>query len=170
MADPSPWLATDRDGTGLAFDDYPAALLMRAALTVQAAYTSTHAREHGLTVPEWRILGRLHESAPMQLAELCRVSMFDKAYAGRVLRQLQARGLVLMQPDASHGRRQIVDITKKGRELQRLIAPAARRNQMRLLEVLQPNERDVLYRALRKLLTASVPVSTPVPHNKGRSA
>ncbi len=164
--EPCPWLDAGPRGGGLSFDDYPAALLMRAAGTVQLAYTSVHAREHGLSVPEWRILGRLHESAPIQLAALCRVSLFDKAYAGRVLRGLEARGLVAMRIDEAHKRRQIVDITPAGRELAQIITPIARRNQMRLLEVLEPEERRALYQTLRKLLAAAERAKSSTPPRK----
>lgn len=136
-------------------DDYPAALLMRAATSVQMAYTSVYAREHGLSVPEWRILGRLHESAPIHITALCKISLFDKAYAGRVLRELESRGLVVLRPDEEHGRRQIAELTAEGRRLVQTINPIARRNQMRILEALDDDERRALYRSLHKLIDAA---------------
>lgn len=136
-------------------DDYPSALLMRVANLVQAEVTSVYAREHALSVPEWRLLARLYESAPMQLAALCRTSFFDKAYAGRVLRALEARGLVHTRVDEAHRRRIIVDITPAGRELALRVTAVARRSQMRLLEVLDGEERAALYATLHKLLAAT---------------
>jgi DNA-binding MarR family transcriptional regulator len=150
-----PWLSAGPFGGGLALDDYPSALLMRVANLIQAEVTSVYAKQHGLTVPEWRLLARLCESAPMQLAALCRTSFFDKAYAGRVLRPLEKRGLVTMTVDETHKRRVIVDITTAGRLLARQVQPVARRNQMRLLDVLEPAERTALYKTLHKLLAAT---------------
>jgi len=150
----SPWAGAGPQGGGLALDDSPAALLMRVANVIHAEVTSVYAKQHALTVPEWRLLARLHESAPMQLAALCRTSFFDKAYAGRVLRPLQERGLVSMETDAAHKRRVIVDITPAGRALARQVQPVARRSQMRLLETLDDPERDALYATLHKLLAA----------------
>jgi DNA-binding MarR family transcriptional regulator len=144
-------------GQGLALDDYPSALLMRVANLIQAEVTSGYARQHQLTVPEWRLLARLCESAPMQLAALCRTSFFDKAYAGRVLRSLEQRKLVTTQADAAHRRRVIVDITDAGRRLARQVQPVARRRQMRLLDALEPAERSALYTSLHKLLAATEP-------------
>ena len=150
-----PWLSAGPSGRGLALDDYPSALLMRVANLIQIEVTSVYASQHGLTVPEWRLLARLCESAPMQLAALCRTSFFDKAYAGRVLRPLEQRRLVTLKADESHKRRVIVDITSAGRQLARQVQPVARRNQMRLLEALDPAERTALYTTLHKLLAAA---------------
>jgi DNA-binding MarR family transcriptional regulator len=150
-----PWLRAGPAGGRLALDDYPSALLMRVANLIQAEVTGVYAKQHELTVPEWRLLARLCESAPMQLAALCRTSFFDKAYAGRVLRGLQARRLVTMMVDQSHKRRVIVDVTDAGRQLARQVQVVARRSQMRLLEVLEPAERTALYTTLHKLLAAT---------------
>lgn len=149
---PQAWLDPAPAGESIAFDDFPAALLMRAALAAQARHTAVYVREHGLTVPEWRILSRLHESAPMQLGELCRIGGIDKAHAGRILRGLAKSGLAATRADASHGRRQIVDITPEGRRLARRIMPIARRHQSRLLELLSLQERRALFSALDKIL------------------
>ena len=154
-AAPCPWISAGPGGSGLGLDDFPSALLMRVANLIQAEVTSVYARQHELTVPEWRLLARLNESAPMQLAALCRTSFFDKAYAGRVLRPLEGRGLVTLKVDRSHKRRVIVDITACGRQLARQVQPVARRSQMRLLEALEPVERTALYTTLHKLLGAT---------------
>ncbi len=149
-----PWNTVGPQGAGLALGDYPAAILMRVATVVQQEITTSYAKAHGLTVPEWRILARLTESAPMQFSQLCAMSFFDKAYAGRVLRGLQERGLATCSTDEAHKRRVVVDITAEGRALTRAIFPVARRHQMKLLSALDADERGALYGALHKLLAA----------------
>ncbi|MGA0569583.1 MarR family winged helix-turn-helix transcriptional regulator [Variovorax sp. VNK109] len=158
-----PWRDLGPQGGGLELEDYPTALLMRVANHLQAEITGVNAKLHELSVPEYRILSRLYVSAPMQLSALCRTSFFDKAYAGRILRALEARGLALTSVDEAHKRRQIVDITPAGRELARRIAPLARRSQARLLEVLSTDERVALYGALKKLLNANTPAAPAAP-------
>src|SRR5690606_20222006 len=147
-----PWNDALAGTRALDLAEYPSALLMRVATVVQQEITATYARDHGLTVPEWRILGRLYESAPMQLADLCRVSHFDKAYAGRVLRSLQKRNLATSRPDVTHGRRMIIDITDAGRAVAGKVFPLAVDAQMRMLRELSATERRVTFNALRKLL------------------
>lgn len=161
-----PWNAAVAGSHELDLAEYPSALLMRAATVVQQEITAVYAREHGLTVPEWRILGRLYESAPMQLSDLCRLSHFDKAYAGRILRGLQQRNLAVSRPDAAHGRRVIIDITPAGRALAAQVFPRAIDAQMRMLDTLTATERRAAFNALRKLL-AMVGEGIPV---KGSAA
>ena len=84
-ASPSdPWNAAVEGGRRLELAEYPSSLLLRVANVVHQEGTAVYARKHGLALPEWRILARLRESAPMRLATLCRVSHFDKAQATRV--------------------------------------------------------------------------------------
>jgi DNA-binding MarR family transcriptional regulator len=110
-----PWNAAVEQGRQLELAEFPSSLLLRVANVIHQEGTAVYARKHGLSLPEWRILGRLCESAPMRLATLCRVSHFDKAQATRVLRRLTSRRLVRIFADAAHKNRRIVDITPTGR-------------------------------------------------------
>lgn len=152
LAHSDPWNAAVGEGRELDLAEYPSALLMRVASIIQQNGTAAYARKHGLSVPEWRILGRLCKSAPMQLAVLCRVSYFDKAQASRVLRALSARGLVRMYPQASHRHRRIVDITPEGRALAESVFPEALAEQGKLLRTLTAEERRITFDVLRRLL------------------
>lgn len=147
-----PWNAAIDDGRRLDLGEFPSSLLLRAANVIHLEGTAVYARRHGLSLPEWRILGRLCESAPMRLSELCRVSHFDKAQATRVLRSLSARRLVRTFADTAHRNRLIVDLTPTGRKLAEAIFPEALAAQMDLLRVLSPEERRATFSALKKLL------------------
>jgi DNA-binding MarR family transcriptional regulator len=149
---PDPWNAAVEQGRPLELAEYPSSLLLRVANIIHQEGTAVYARKHGLALPEWRILGRLHESAPMRLADLCRVSHFDKAQATRVLRGLTARRLVRIVADPAHAHRRIVDITPAGRKLAQAIFPQAVAEQQKLLRALSPEERRLTFSALRKLL------------------
>ena len=146
-----PWNAAVEGGRRLELAEYPSSLLLRVANVIHQEGTAAYARKHGLALPEWRILARLHESAPMRLATLCRVSHFDKAQATRVLRGLTARRLVRTSTDAAHKHRRIVDITPSGRKLAEAVLPHAIAEQQKLLRALSPQERRVTFNALRKL-------------------
>jgi DNA-binding MarR family transcriptional regulator len=147
-----PWNAAVEGGRRLELSEYPSSLLLRVANVIHQEGTAVYARKHGLALPEWRILARLRESAPMRLATLCRVSHFDKAQATRVLRGLTARRLVRTSADAAHKHRRIVDITPSGRKLAEAVLPQAIAEQQKLLHALTPQERRVTFSALRKLL------------------
>lgn len=158
-----PWNAAFAGRRTLELAEFPSSLLLRVANVIHQDGTSVYARKHGLSLPEWRILGRLHESAPMKLADLCRVSHFDKAQATRVLRSLAARRLVRQFADTAHRHRRIVDLTPAGRKLAQSVFPEAIAEQLKLLRALSPEERRVTFNALRKLLAvygAAIPKST----------
>lgn len=157
-----PWNAAVTRGRKLDLAEYPSGLLLRVANVIHQESTASYARKHGLSLPEWRILGRLCESAPMRLATLCRVSNFDKAQATRVLRSLAARRLVRTFTDAAHKRRNVVDITPAGRKLAQAVFPEATTEQLKLLRVLSPDERRMTFSALKKLL-AVYGVEIPAP-------
>jgi DNA-binding MarR family transcriptional regulator len=149
-----PWNVEGGLAPDLALDDYPSTMLMRLAQGIQTEISATYARAHGLSVSEWRMLARLNAQGAMQLGEFCRALAMDKAYVSRLIRSLQPRGLIVVHADPAHGRRLILDITAKGRALARRVLPQARAAQHALLQVLEPDERAGLYRALRKLQAA----------------
>jgi DNA-binding MarR family transcriptional regulator len=163
---PDPWNAAVELRRKLDLAEYPSSLLLRVANVIHQEGTAIYARKHGLALPEWRILGRLSESAPMRLATLCRVSHFDKAQATRVLRSLAARGLVRTFADAAHRHRRIVDITPKGRKLAQAVFPEAIAEQLKLLRALSPEERRATFSALRKLLAVyGAEIPSPSEHD-----
>ncbi len=147
-----PWNAAVEQGRRLELAEYPSSLLLRVANVIHQEGTAVYARKHGLALPEWRILARLSESAPIRLATLCRVSHFDKAQATRVLRKLTAQRLVRTFADTAHRHRRIVDITPSGRRLAAAVFPEAIAEQLKLLRALSPEERRATFNALRKLL------------------
>jgi DNA-binding MarR family transcriptional regulator len=162
MLPSDPWNAAVQQRRPLRLAEYPSSLLLRVAHVIHQEGTAVYARRHGLALPEWRMLGRLHESAPMRLATLCRVSHFDKAQATRVLRRLTSRRLVRTFADAAHRHRRIVDITPSGRRLAEAVLPQAIAEQMKLLAALSPQERRVTFNVLRKLLAvygAAIPAA-----------
>lgn len=161
---PCPWQADGRFAADLPLEDFPSTMLLRLAQAIQLQVSATYARAHGLSVAEWRMLARLHAEGALQLADLCRALAMDKAYAGRLLRALQAQSLVKVEADPGHGRRLIVAITPAGRTLARRILPQARASQEQLLQVLDPQERAALYAALKKLQAAVDGGMTGRPH------
>jgi DNA-binding MarR family transcriptional regulator len=164
-----PWNAAVEQGRRLELAEYPSSLLLRVANVIHQEGTAVYARKHGLALPEWRILGRLHESAPMRLADLCRVSHFDKAQATRVLRGLTVRRLVKIVADPAHANRRIVDITPSGRKLAQSIFPKAIAEQQKLLRALSPEERRLTFSALRKLLAVyGAEIPAPAAASKDR--
>jgi len=68
-----------------------------------------------------------------------------------VVTQLDAKRLVVRQPDERDGRRQILTLTKSGEDLYRQTIGAAEARQREILSVLSPEELVTLRTALDKL-------------------
>lgn len=147
-----PWSQAVAGAAPLRLGDFPSVLFLRVANVLHHEVASVYSSRHGLTLPEWRILGRLDESAPIRLSTLCRVSFIDKAQVTRILRELESRGLASTHPDPAHRHRRIVDITPAGRTLAQQVFAEAIAAQMSLLTDLTDEERAVTYRTLCKVL------------------
>jgi len=72
-----------------------------------------------LTVPETSALARLDRNGPATSSELARVEQISPQSMGATLSALEARGLVMRDPDARDGRRIVLSVTEAGRQLLR---------------------------------------------------
>lgn len=149
-----PWNAAVDQGVLLDVPQFPSALLMRVAMVIRHNGTLVYAKRHGLTGPEWRILGHMHWFSPIRLSVLRRVANFDKAQASRVLHAMEKRGLVRRFPSEDHSYHQNIEITAEGRALADRVFPEAYAEQLRLLRLLTPEERRITYNVIQKLLGA----------------
>jgi DNA-binding MarR family transcriptional regulator len=154
----SPWQGLDEAGDGLDVVDFPTFLLERAASLARKKLTRGYLDRSGLSLPEWRLLHVVAWLAPTSFAEVVRLSTMDKAQISQTLRTLTARGWVAVAESGgvrSAGRRRpmrTITLTAQGRAMIRKVLPEARRTQMRVLGVLDGEERDQLYRALHKVI------------------
>jgi len=78
-------------------------------------------------------------------------SGMDKGQMSRALRELEQRGLLERDADATHELRQVLRISDAGTTLYNRIMPDARKSQAALLAHLTLGERKALDSALRKL-------------------
>jgi len=106
---------------------------------------------HGLSMSESMTLGRLEREGPATTAELARAESVKPQSMGSTIAQLEELGLVERQADPQDGRRMIVSVTEKGREV-RIRASEAKHTWMaaRLAELTE-EERATLYSAGRIL-------------------
>lgn len=123
--------------------------LLRRAHQISAAVFEDACREVALTPAQFGILTVLQAHPGMGQSSLARALGFDKVTVLRVLRGLQARGLVERGPAGDNRRNICVSLTDQGaalllqaqrpaeRAYKRLMAPLDRGQQEQLLELLQ---------------------------------
>ena len=81
--------------------------------------------EHGLTEPQWRVLRALSEVREMSVTETAEITMLLLPSVSRIVRDLEARGLIARM---SHGRKANqfhLKIQPEGRQLLKKLAPKA---------------------------------------------
>lgn len=163
------WDKTDRNwaepgarGENLRFFDFPAYHLMGLAGLAKQGMVRRHLEPWGLSMPEWRLLCTVAECSPIRFSRIAQLTAMDKAQVSRALRTAQGKGLVESsilapggeaRPAGSAQGRVHVSITAAGRELFAKVMPSIQRDQLRLVEVMSPEERQVLVRLAQRLFT-----------------
>jgi DNA-binding MarR family transcriptional regulator len=112
--------------------------------------------EHGLTHPEWEVLGRLrladgHTSSPGELAEEVEVS--SGAMTSR-LDRLEQAGLVRRKPDPDDRRGVLVELTETGKAAYEAAVSVQARKEAFFASALTKAEQRRLNDLLRKLMLA----------------
>lgn len=147
-----PWTDLDEVGTGLSVDSFITTQMSRVGNALRRSITLPYAEKFGLTVAEWRMLSVLAEAKRLPFAELVAQSATDKSLVSRALRLLESRRLVQLEAQPGAPRKGLVcHILPDGLALYEQAMPIARQRQAAMLHVLTREEREVMYRALKKL-------------------
>ena len=148
----SPWSNLEEGGAHLAIDDFLTTMMSHASNALRRAITVPYAEQAGLTVSEWRMLSVLAEAQQLPFMELVSRSAADKAQVSRTLRMLEGRGLLSLHAEQQGARKwQTCRISPLGQALYEQIIPLARQRQAAVIRQLGPEDRAVLYRALKTL-------------------
>lgn len=71
----------------------------------------------GITEQQWRVMRVLNEEGPQEPTHLAEQACLLLPSLTRILQKLEAKGLILRQVHPCDKRRQIVDITAKGKQI-----------------------------------------------------
>ncbi len=157
-----PWLRMGKDGSKLRVEEFPTFQIWKLSNACKLRLTKQYLKPFELSVPEWRLIALIAQSAPLQFSALTASSAMDKGQVSRTLRALDQRGLVSLsaaksardKAPAGIAPRVTVKATAAGKNLYRRVFPAARRQQANLLGSLTLTERAAFYSGLRKLQIA----------------
>ncbi|CCE06544.1 putative homoprotocatechuate degradative operon repressor, transcriptional regulatory protein MarR family, HpcR-like [Bradyrhizobium sp. STM 3843] len=98
--------------------------LLRAREAVMRQFRP-NLRKHDLTEQQWRILRALAAVEAIDVTELARVAFLLGPSLSRILRDLDARGLIERQTDTNDLRRGLLSISPKGLKLIAQVAPTS---------------------------------------------
>jgi DNA-binding MarR family transcriptional regulator len=112
---------------------------------------------YGVSFGEYLVLAALRRAGPPYLMNptgLFNSVLLSSGAMTNRLDRLEAMGLVERQPDPADRRGRLVALTDRGRELVDAAVVDHLANEERLLEALEPSEREQLAALLRKLLAS----------------
>ena len=128
--------------------------ITRLSLLQSVSFARVFAR-HGVSFGEYLVLAALRRAGPpyrMNPTALFNAVILSSGAMTNRLDRLEAMGLVERQPDPTDRRGRLVALTDRGRELVDAAVVEHLANEERLLDVLDPGEREQLAGLLRKLL------------------
>ena len=128
---------------------------------VSQSIGSLFEQQHGLLIPEWRILMTLHSYGPLAPNEVVEYTSMDKGRVSRAQRRLVELGLIAASNDPRDGRRLVLFLTRTGVKMCGAIIPRARQTEAWFLSVLTPTERRALDKILSRLLARSLEAQSP---------
>jgi len=118
---------------------------------VSAAIARIIEREHGLQIPEWRMMVTLANHAPCSGQEVAERTAMDPARVSRAQQRLIDLGLATGITDPKDRRRVMLDLTARGHEIVKRMVPEALATERRLMATLEPAERQALETVMAKL-------------------
>ena len=98
--------------------------LLRAREAVMRQFRPS-LRRHDLTEQQWRILRALAAIEAIEVTELARTAFLLGPSLSRILRDLDARGLIERKTAKTDLRRGVISISEKGLKLMEVVAPSS---------------------------------------------
>jgi len=131
-------------------DDFLSYLLSRAADQVSARFHKV-AKERGLGVAEWRVLGSLWNN-PSTVGELAGFTLYQQPTLTKIIDRMVKAGLVERHGDPEDRRRVHVRLTAQGRAVAAELLPIAKAQEAAMLSGYSEAEIRVLKDALKLLI------------------
>ncbi len=147
--------ASHHQASRLRLGDFLPYRLSVLANRVSRALAGRYAEDFDLTIPEWRVMAVLGETAELTAGDLADATEMDKVAISRAVARLRDAGRLAARTDADDQRRALLKLTPAGVATYRRIAPLALGLEARLLAALSPAERATLDALLTKLSAAA---------------
>ena len=135
----------------LSLQDFLPYRLNNAAERISVALSRIYQAEFGINIAEWRVLAALHERRAVLAKDIVNYTHMDKVRVSRAIKSLEEKSFLQRQTSMTDSRAAELALTRKGRELYRVVVPRALEWQNELLEPLSEIDRQELHRILNRL-------------------
>lgn len=124
---------------------------MTQAIAARDAALAGELREHGLRVPEWRVLASLYARKRLSMRELADLSSIDRTTLTRTVDRMQETGLVTRLADSRDLRVTRLALTAAGERLFASIWPTMERLNRAAVKGLPPGSVQMLAWTLERM-------------------
>jgi DNA-binding MarR family transcriptional regulator len=141
-----------------ALQEMPGHVIRRLHQISNALFTE-ECGQFDLTSVQFAALFVLRAAGELDATRLAEQIAFDRSTIGDVVERLESKGWIVRNGSSDDRRVKLIRLTPDGAKLLRLVEPAVKRVQERLLEEFSPSERAVFLTLLKRLdgLQSDVP-------------
>ena len=129
--------------------------LAKLASRVSRGFAQEYGARFGLSIPEWRVMAHLSQSASVSVRELHLKADLEKSKASRAAARLEAAGLVVKKINEADRRLIELSLSAKGEEMMAELRPLALSYEADVLNSLSPEDRKMLNHLVDQLLEST---------------
>jgi DNA-binding MarR family transcriptional regulator len=111
--------------------------------------------DEAMPVSEWAVLTMIDNHPEIDQSRLAEVVAIDKTNTGRLVDELEAKGLVERRPHNSDRRVWLLRCTSLGCKTRKRLRPRALATQEQLLSSLKPTDRELLIDLISRVVKAN---------------
>jgi DNA-binding MarR family transcriptional regulator len=131
------------------------AYLIRRLQMISTAILVEEFEGEDMPASEWAVLTMVDNHPEIDQSRLAEVVAIDKTNTGRLVDQLEAKGLVERRPHESDRRVWMLRCTPLGQKIRKQLRPRALATQERLLSCLKPADRERFIDLMSHVVTAN---------------
>jgi len=131
------------------------AYLIRRLQMISTAIVAEALEDEDMPVSAWAVLTMIDNHPEIDQSRLAEVVAIDRTNTGRLVDQLEAKGLVERRPHVSDRRVWMLRCTPLGQKIRKRLRPRALATQDKLLSCLKPADRELFVDLMSHVVTAN---------------
>jgi len=131
------------------------AYLIRRLQMISTAIVAEEFEDEDMPVSQWAVLTMIDNHPEIDQSRLAEVVSIDKTNTGRLVDQLEAKGLVERRPNDSDRRVWMLRCTPLGQKIRKRLRPRGLATQERLLSCLEPAHRELFIDLMSQVVVAN---------------
>ena len=163
---PLPPAAAGRDAP---YQRIPAYLIRRLQMISTAIITEAFEGED-MSLSEWAVLTIIENHPDIDQSRLAEIVSIDRVNTGRLVDQLESKGLVERRSDKTDRRVWRLRCTRRGLQTRKQLLPRALASQDKLLACLRPTDRKIFVEFMFQIVTANEKYIRPGAGRRKRKA